>query len=167
MPVAISYPGVYVQPIISPAPTALGVSTSIAAFVGRTTMGPVAEPIMVQGFAEFERLFGGLALDSSLSYAVKAFFDNGGRQAYINRLYAPAYAYASDYVSDTAAVRKYAGTLAEKGKRTADERVGVEPVPHQRVDDEHAVDGAAAPSPRARIAFRARAGTPARRAACA
>jgi phage tail sheath protein FI len=41
MPVAVSYPGVYIQEIPSGVRTITGVSTSIAAFFGRTQKGPI------------------------------------------------------------------------------------------------------------------------------
>jgi phage tail sheath protein FI len=63
-----------------------GVPTSVTAFVGYTASGVIQSPERVQSFADFERNFGGLASDSELSYAVKAFFDNGGTQAFVVRI---------------------------------------------------------------------------------
>jgi hypothetical protein len=40
----------------------------------------------VQGFLDYEALFGGLDSDSPLGYAVNQFFTNGGQQAYIVRI---------------------------------------------------------------------------------
>ena len=61
----------------------------ITAFIGRTLRGPVNEPTIVNNFAEFERLFGGLAADHTVAYAVQDFFSNGGAQAIIVRFYRP------------------------------------------------------------------------------
>jgi phage tail sheath protein FI len=90
MPVALSYPGVYVEEISSGVHTITGVATSITAFVGRALRGPANEPVRVQSFAEFGRVFGGLWVDSTLGYAVAQFFLNGGSDALIVRVHSPA-----------------------------------------------------------------------------
>ena len=64
MPVAPTYPGVYIEEIPSGVRTITGVATSITAFIGRTLRGPVNDPVRVQSFAEFERRFGGLWRDN-------------------------------------------------------------------------------------------------------
>src|SRR5215208_2925802 len=86
MPVAVSYPGVYVEEISSGVRTITGVATSITAFIGRTRRGPSNDPIRVQSFAEFERTFGGLWSESTVSYAVMQFFQNGGGDALVVRI---------------------------------------------------------------------------------
>ncbi|MDZ4720589.1 MAG: phage tail sheath subtilisin-like domain-containing protein [Roseiflexaceae bacterium] len=86
MPVALTYPGVYIQEIPSGVRTITGVATSITAFVGRTLRGPVNQAVTINSFGDFERSFGGLWVDSLLSYAVRDFFLNGGGQAIIVRL---------------------------------------------------------------------------------
>jgi phage tail sheath protein FI len=88
MPVSPTYPGVYIQEINSGVRTVAGVATSIAAFVGRTSRGPVNEPTDCFNFGEFSRRFGGLSIDSSVAYAVDDFFANGGGQCEIVRLFA-------------------------------------------------------------------------------
>jgi phage tail sheath protein FI len=90
MTVATSYPGVYVQEIPSGVHTITGVATSITAFVGRAPFGPVCQPVLISSFGDYQRQFGGLSLDSTMSYAVNDFFRNGGNQAVIVRLYRPA-----------------------------------------------------------------------------
>lgn len=57
----------------------------MAAFVGGTARGPVAEPRQVSSFSEFERTFGGLHADSDLSYSVSHFFLNGGATCWVVR----------------------------------------------------------------------------------
>ncbi|MCX5205380.1 phage tail sheath subtilisin-like domain-containing protein [Streptomyces sp. NBC_00237] len=86
MPSALTYPGVYVEEIPSGVRTVVGVATSITAFVGRASRGPLNEPATIFGFADFERQFGGLAADSTMSYAVRDFYLNGGSQAVIVRV---------------------------------------------------------------------------------
>src|SRR5688500_8121234 len=87
MPVAVSYPGVYIEEIPSGVRTITGVATSITAFLGRTRTGPVNEPIIINSFSDFERQFGGLDVELPLTYAVRGFYLNGGGQAIIVRLY--------------------------------------------------------------------------------
>jgi Bacteriophage tail sheath protein len=86
MPVAPTYPGVYIEEVPSGVHTITGVATSITAFVGYTARGDVNEPAHIFSFADFERGFGGLAIDSPLSYALKQFFQNGGTDAYVVRV---------------------------------------------------------------------------------
>jgi phage tail sheath protein FI len=86
MPAATTYPGVYIQEIPSGVRTIAGVATSITAFVGRAAAGPTDEPAMLTSFADYERIFGGLDLSSSMSYAVRDFYLNGGTQALIVRV---------------------------------------------------------------------------------
>ena len=62
------------------------VATSIAAFVGRTLDGPLDEATSIISFADFDRLYGGLEQDSTVSFAVRDFFANGGTQAVIVRV---------------------------------------------------------------------------------
>ncbi|MBX9403079.1 phage tail sheath subtilisin-like domain-containing protein [Lysobacter sp. BMK333-48F3] len=92
MPAALTYPGVYVEEIPSGVRTITGVATSITAFVGRALRGPVDRAVVINGFGDFERRFGGLWLQSQLGYAVRDFFLNGGSQAIIVRLYGSSFA---------------------------------------------------------------------------
>jgi phage tail sheath protein FI len=86
MPINPTYPGVYVQELSSGVRTIAGVSTSTTAFIGRARRGPVNQPITINGYSDFERIFGGLTLDSPLTFAVRDYFLNGGTQAIIVRL---------------------------------------------------------------------------------
>ncbi|HSE19075.1 MAG TPA: phage tail sheath C-terminal domain-containing protein [Pyrinomonadaceae bacterium] len=92
MPVALSYPGVYVEEIPSGVRTITGVATSITAFIGRALRGPTNEPVRINSFGDFERIFGGLWAPSNLGFAVKDFYLNGGSQAIIVRLFHPFFA---------------------------------------------------------------------------
>src|SRR5215207_1002106 len=87
MPVNLSDPGVYVQEIASGVRTVAGVPTSVAAFVGRASRGPVNAPTPCFNFGEFTRRFGGLWSNAPLSYAVDDFYANGGGQTEIVRLF--------------------------------------------------------------------------------
>ena len=89
MPVSPTYPGVYIEEIPSGVRTITGVATSITAFIGRALRGPVNEATTINCFGDFERIFGGLWVDSSMGFAVRDFYMNGGSQAIIVRLFAP------------------------------------------------------------------------------
>jgi Bacteriophage tail sheath protein len=87
MPAQLTYPGIYIEEVPSGVRTITGVATSITALVGRAARGPVNDPITLTSFADFERRFGGLWRLSSLGFAVRDFFQNGGNQAIVVRLY--------------------------------------------------------------------------------
>jgi phage tail sheath protein FI len=86
MPVSPTYPGVYIEEIPSGVHTIVGVATSITAFIGRTVSGPTQQPVVINGFGDFDQQFGGLDVDCPLSYAVNDFYQNGGNQAIIVRV---------------------------------------------------------------------------------
>ncbi|MGK3995534.1 phage tail sheath subtilisin-like domain-containing protein [Sorangium sp. So ce1024] len=82
-------PGVYIEE--RPGPRVIeGVSTSTAGFVGMTERGPVGgPPILVTSFGEFQRKFGGYLTPKGehgyLPLAIRHFFDNGGKRAFVAR----------------------------------------------------------------------------------
>ncbi|KAF0813706.1 putative prophage major tail sheath protein [Andreprevotia sp. IGB-42] len=86
MPVAVSYPGVYVQEIPSGVRTIVGVGTSIALFIGRAKTGALFQPEQCLSYEDFVRAFSATYAKSDLARAVKLFFTNGGTQAYVIRI---------------------------------------------------------------------------------
>ncbi|MGC9969988.1 MAG: phage tail sheath C-terminal domain-containing protein [Bryobacteraceae bacterium] len=86
MPIAPTYPGVYIEELSSGVRTITGVATSITAFVGYTARGLDNRAQRIFSFADYERSFGGLASNSEVSYTVQQFFDNGGSEAYVVRV---------------------------------------------------------------------------------
>jgi phage tail sheath protein FI len=86
MPVQPTFPGVYIEEVPSGVRTITGVATSITAFIGSAPRGPVDAPTTINNFGDYERIFGGLSLASTMSYAVRDFYLNGGSQAIIVRL---------------------------------------------------------------------------------
>jgi len=86
MATAVSYPGVYIQEIASGVRTIVGVATSIAAFVDNFSRGPTNQALQIFSFADFERQFGGLDINSEASYGIQQFFLNGGTEAYVVRV---------------------------------------------------------------------------------
>jgi uncharacterized protein len=85
MATTYTYPGVYIQETPSAVHPITGVPTSITAFVGYTGRGIDNRAQQIFSFADYERLFGGLASNSEVSYAVQQFFQNGGSQAWVVR----------------------------------------------------------------------------------
>jgi phage tail sheath protein FI len=80
---------VYIEEIPSGVHTITGVATSITAFFGRAKWGQKNKATMINSFGDFERIFGGLWLQSQLGFTVRDFYLNGGGQAIIVRLYHP------------------------------------------------------------------------------
>jgi uncharacterized protein len=87
MPVAPTYPGVYIQEVPSGVRTITGVATSVTAFLGRAYKGPLNTAVLLNSYADYERVFGGMTLSSPMSYAVRDFFVNGGAKAKVVRLF--------------------------------------------------------------------------------
>ena len=69
MPVQPTYPGVYIEELPSGVRTITGVATSITGFIGKALRGPADQPVTITSFADYERTFGGLHRDMTLSYA--------------------------------------------------------------------------------------------------
>jgi phage tail sheath protein FI len=90
-------PGVYIEEQTGPGVIA-GVGTSTVAFVGPARRGPLLEPMRISSYEEFLSLYAAPRPDGSfdpfitsprrfyLAQAVRGFFVNGGRQAYIVRV---------------------------------------------------------------------------------
>ncbi|MBM4249912.1 MAG: hypothetical protein FJ149_10875 [Euryarchaeota archaeon] len=76
MPTRPTYPGVYIEEVPSAVRTIVGVPTSITAFIGRAIDGPDNEPVKINNFGDFERIFGGIYRDYPLGYAVRQFHQN-------------------------------------------------------------------------------------------
>lgn len=89
-------PGVYVEEVSFRSKPIEGVSTSTAAFIGLARKGPFAvarTPKLLTSFVEFERLHGNdqplrgiIPSTNYLAKAVRAFFDEGGKQLYVARV---------------------------------------------------------------------------------
>jgi Bacteriophage tail sheath protein len=137
MPVALTYPGVYIEEIPSGVRTIVGVPTSVAAFIGRAVRGPVNDPTVINNFGDFERTFGGLGADYPMSYAVNDFFLNGGGQAVIVRLFLAAAAGATGVATLSPGVLNLVaatpGTWGNKLKATVDYK-GITDAIAQRYD---------------------------------
>ena len=89
MPNASLSPGVYVEELPSGTRTIQAAATAITAFVGRTPMG-AGEPTLVDSYSAYASSFGGLDPACTMRLVVRDFFNNGGRQAVILRLFKPS-----------------------------------------------------------------------------
>src|SRR6266849_2573303 len=85
MSASATIPGLYyslVRPPADPSP----LRTDVAGFFGRTQRGPGNQAIRVEGWREYVNTFGGLIDDAVTPYALRGYFDNGGRVAHVIRL---------------------------------------------------------------------------------
>jgi phage tail sheath protein FI len=90
-------PGVYVEEVSYRSKSIEGVSTTTTGFIGPTRYGPVGEvPQLVTSLIEFERMYGDRqqlgfgdagTMHNYMWHAVRAFFEQGGRRAYIKRVF--------------------------------------------------------------------------------
>src|SRR5262245_1908057 len=112
MPVQVSYPGVYIQEVPSGVHTITGVSTSIAAFLGRTAKGPLNKAVRCLSLSDFNRTFGGPHTLSDLAQSVRQFFDNGGTDCYVVRL-------AKGPLTPSVTLKNIAAGVASKNVLTA------------------------------------------------
>lgn len=96
-------PGVYFERADAPSRAIDEVRSDIAGFVGVAERGPLHKPVRVQSWTQFQTRFGVQRSDDAyLSSAVRGFFANGGRTAWIVRVGRPAsvtsYVHASLYL---------------------------------------------------------------------
>lgn len=80
-------PGVYIEEISTGPVPIEGVSTSTAGFVGQTERGPTV-PMLITSFTEYQRWYGSFTPPaiSYLPFAVKGFFENGGKRVFVARV---------------------------------------------------------------------------------
>lgn len=88
-------PGVYYERVDAGAPAIAPLRTDIAGFVGIARAGPLHRAVPVDSWRQFQAWFGDFTGAGYLAYAVRAFFENGGRRAWIVRIASPAAACAS------------------------------------------------------------------------
>ncbi len=87
MPDNYRSPGIYTSEIPSQTRPIQKAATTIAAFPGRYCKGPIGEPVLVKTIEEFEETFGNIRSRYTSSTIIRLFFENGGRQALIYRLF--------------------------------------------------------------------------------
>jgi Bacteriophage tail sheath protein len=95
-----STPGVYYEradvgtSVISP------LRTDITGFVGIARRGPLHVPVVVESWRQFVACFGEFTGAGYLAYAVRSFFENGGRRCWIVRVASPAASTSGVVVQD-------------------------------------------------------------------
>jgi phage tail sheath protein FI len=95
MPTVFQTPGVYYERVDIGAPGVAPVRTDVAGFVGIATCGPLHTPVPVQSWRQFQAVFGEFTGAGYLAYAVRAFFENGGRRCWVVRVASDAAATAA------------------------------------------------------------------------
>jgi phage tail sheath protein FI len=90
MPITPTYPGLYIEELVSNARTITAAPTSITVIIGYThpfKTKNFRKAVQVFAFSEYEREFGGLyasgIVDTNVPHAVNQFFLNGGSNAYV------------------------------------------------------------------------------------
>lgn len=78
-------PGVYFDLQDKASPVIRQVRTDITGFVGLAERGPLHQPVLIESWRQFQSQFGEFVAHGFLSYAVKGFFENGGRTCFIVR----------------------------------------------------------------------------------
>ena len=113
-------PGIYVEEVASAARSIEGVATSTTGFVGAARSGPVSgAPVLITSFQEYEHNFGDahdlliedVLTTNHLGRAVQLFFQNGGRQAYVARVFQTSGRPLSQYSATSALIATSAGNV--------------------------------------------------------
>jgi hypothetical protein len=78
-------PGVYVEEVPSDRPIT-DAPTSVVAFVGSASSGPIDAPVPVRSLADYVQRFGTPSAAKPLSLAIRDFFANGGSEAIVVRV---------------------------------------------------------------------------------
>src|SRR5262245_53953160 len=87
-------PGVYLRPRRTDQPDVRVVRTDVAGFVGYAARGPLPfapvrrvddVALRISSWDEYRASFGGFIPHGYLAYAVRGFFENGGRTCYVAR----------------------------------------------------------------------------------
>ena len=79
-------PGVYSNIVSSGNKPIESVGSSTAAFIGQSALGPADKAMLVSSWAQYQKLFGGVAEGGNLAHAVYGFFLNGGARCYVNNV---------------------------------------------------------------------------------
>jgi phage tail sheath protein FI len=79
-------PGVYSNIVSSGNKPIESVGSSTAAFIGQSQLGPMNQATLVTSWAQYQKVFGGIAEGGYLAHAVYGFFLNGGSKAFISNI---------------------------------------------------------------------------------
>lgn len=81
-----STPGAYIEWQDATSAAVGPLRTDVAGFVGYAARGPVDTPIAVESQRQFEAHFGAFIGGGFLAYAVRGFFENGGKRCWVVRV---------------------------------------------------------------------------------
>ncbi len=90
--------------------------TDVAAFLGRTRRGPVGTPVRVESWNDVVGAFGPADRSSATPYALRGFFENGGRTAWVLRVSGPAETADAEWTGGWRVVATSPGTWANGGR---------------------------------------------------
>jgi phage tail sheath protein FI len=79
-------PGVYYERVDANALGIAAIRTDITGFVGIAQRGPLHIPVPVKSWRQFQSYFGDFTGAGYLSYAVRGFFENGGKRCWVVRI---------------------------------------------------------------------------------
>jgi len=82
-------PGVIYERVDATAPAVTVIRTDVTGFVGIAERGPVDQAVPVDSWRQFQTTFGSFIGAAFLAYAVRAFFENGGRRCWVVRVASP------------------------------------------------------------------------------
>ena len=74
----------------APATEVSPLRTDIAGFVGPTLRGPLGVAVRVEGWRQYQALYGDFAPGAETPYGIRGYFENGGEVAYVIRLLSQA-----------------------------------------------------------------------------
>ena len=98
-----SRPGVFINEVALPQTVeSANTSQSRGAFVGTFAKGPTAAPVLLTNWYDFVKTFGGVSDSYPATWALYAFFANGGRQVYVKRVVGSSAAAATVALVDRA-----------------------------------------------------------------
>jgi phage tail sheath protein FI len=127
MTVAYRTPGLYVERLDQD-PHQVGLlRTDISGFVGFAERGPLHRAVRVESQVQFDTVFGGPLASAYLGYAVRGFFENGGRLCWVVRVADPLTAQPARVVIRDRLQRFKIGLRATSPGRWGN-RIGIETV---------------------------------------
>ena len=95
---AYQTPGVYYERVDAAPPGITSIRTDVTGFVGMARRGPLHTAVPLQSWRQFQAYFGDFTGAGYLAYAVRGFFENGGRKCWIVRVASEAADTAAAYV---------------------------------------------------------------------
>ncbi len=93
-------PGVYYERLDASVPAIGAIRTDVTGFVGISQRGPVDRAVPIQSWRQFQAYFGDFTGVGYLAFAVRAFFENGGRRCWVVRVGSQATHVAQSLVKD-------------------------------------------------------------------